>query len=108
MQKKAIKIQMALVDDFEKQYQKAIDMQSKIEAMIIDYNSMSAKIQSDINVVGAEYLKANAKYSELEQMAKNLGVEISSPLKNKKQLILTATKEIDAYAKQMKSSKVKV
>lgn len=101
-----IKVEMALVDDLDKIYQSAISMQEKAEIMIVDYNSMANKISSLLNQVGSEYLKANAVFQEVEQKSKELGVELSAPLKNKKQIIAESLKEIDAYKKKLASNKV--
>jgi hypothetical protein len=106
MQKKGIKIDMALVDELEKIYQSAISMQEKSELMIVDYNALANKITSSLNQVGAEYLKANSIFQEVEQKAKELGVDLSAPLKNKKKIITESLKELDAYKKKLLSNKV--
>ena len=65
-----IKIEMALVDDLDKVYQSAINMQEKAEIMIVDYNSMASKIVGLLNQIGPEYLKANSILQEVEQIGR--------------------------------------
>jgi DNA repair ATPase RecN len=108
MQKKVIKTDLNVVQDFDKQYQSALDSQEKAEMMIVDYNSMASKIIGILNQSGSELLKANARYQEVEQLSKQLGVEPSGVLKNKKANISEAIKEVDSYIKQLQSSKVKI
>jgi len=101
-----VKIELALVDEFNKLYQDAINAQAKSETMIVDYNEMASKISSLLNQVGQSYLRANAKFADVEQAAKDLGVEVSSPLKNQKETIAKAIKEVDAYVKKLASNKI--
>jgi hypothetical protein len=108
MQKKVIQTDLSVVQDFEKQYESALRSQENAEKMIVDYNSMAAKITSMLNAAGAEFLKSNARYQEIEELSKQLGVEPSSVLKNKKETVSIAIKEIDSYIKQLQSGKVKI
>ena len=57
---------------------------------------------------GLTFLKANARFQEIEQMTKELGIDVSAQLKSKKENISTAIKEIDAYSKKLASNKVNV
>ena len=108
MQKKVIKTDLNVVQDFDKQYQSALNLQEKAELLIVDYNSMARKIIGILNQTGSELLKANARYQEVEQLSKQLGVEPSGVLKNKKSTISAAIKEVDAYKKQLQGGKVKI
>lgn len=108
MQKKGINTKFSAVEDFQKQYEKALDQQSKAEVMIIDYNTMASKIITLLNASGQEFLKANARYQDIEQLAKEFGIEPSTDLKNKSQTISIAIKEIDKYMNQLKGSKVQI
>ena len=103
-----VKVEMALVDDLDKIYQDAIDTQTKAEMMIVDYNDLSAKITSLLNQAGQKYLQANARFADVENAAKELGVDLSAPLQNKKKIISQSIKEIDAYIKKLVSNKVSV
>jgi DNA repair ATPase RecN len=106
MQKKVI--HLSVVEDFEKQFEKAISLQTRAEIAVVDYNALASKIVSDFNAAGSEFLKANARYQEIEELSKKLGVDPSSVLKNKKQTVSIAIKEIDSYIKQLKGNKVSV
>jgi DNA repair ATPase RecN len=106
MQKKVINL--SVVEDFEKQYEKALSIQERAEKAIVDYNSLASKIVADLNAAGSEFLKANARYQEIEEFSNKLGIEPSNVLKNKKQTVSIAIKEIDSYIKQLNGGKVKI
>jgi DNA repair ATPase RecN len=102
------KVELSVVEDFKKEYDKALDLQLKAETAIIDYNELGAKILSGLNLAGQSFLKANARFQEIEQLSKELGVEPSQPLKNNKEIISKAIKEIDTYVKKLSSNKVNI
>lgn len=102
------KVELSVVEDFKKEYDKALDLQLKAETAIVDYNELGAKILSGLNLAGQSFLKANARFQEIEQLSKELGVEPSQPLKNNKEIISKAIKEIDAYVKKLSSNKVNI
>ena len=102
------KVELALVDDFNKEYEKALDDQAKAENAIIDYNDLAVKIIANLNAAGQAFLKANARFQDIENMAADLGIEVSPQLKNKKQTISVAIKEIDGYVKKLSSNKVNI
>ena len=101
-------VELALVDDFNKEYENALNIQAKAETSIIDYNELASKIIATLNSAGQAYLKANARFQEIEKMAKELGIEPSSQLKSKKQTISVAIKELDYYSKKLTSNKVNI
>lgn len=101
-------IKLALVDDFNKEYENALNAQAKAETSIIDYNDLANKIIATLNSAGQTFLKANARFQEIEKMAKELGIEVSPQLKSKKETISVAIKEIDAYVKKLTSNKVNI
>ena len=101
-----VKTELALIDDLNTQYNLAIDMQEKAEIMIVDYNDMANKISSLLNQTGMAYLKANARFQEVENATKDLGIELPQNLKNRKQIISESIKEVDAYMKKLASNKV--
>jgi DNA repair ATPase RecN len=102
------KLELSVVEDFKKEYDKALDLQLKAETAIVDYNELGAKILSELNLAGQSFLKANARFQEIEQLSKELGVEPSQPLKNNKEIISKAIKEIDTYVKKLSSNKVNI
>jgi|APGre2960657404_1045060.scaffolds.fasta_scaffold366146_2 DNA repair ATPase RecN len=102
------KVELSVVEDFKKEYDKALDLQLKAETAIVDYNELGAKILSGLNLAGQSFLKANARFQEIEQLSKELGVEPSQPLKNNKEIISKAIKEIDTYVKKLSSNKVNI
>ena len=97
-----------MVDDFNKEYENALNAQAKAETSIIDYNDLANKIITTLNSAGQAFLKANARFQEIEQMTKELGIDVSAQLKSKKENISTAIKEIDSYSKKLASNKVNV
>lgn len=101
-------VELSIVTDFEKAYNEAVDLQAKAEINIVDYNELAKSIQTALNQAGQKFLRANAIFQEIEQMAKELGVEPSNILKNKKETISVAIKEIDAYNKKLTSNKVNI
>lgn len=101
-------IKLALVDDFNKEYENALNTQAKAETSIIDYNDLAGKIIGTLNTAGQTFLKANARFQEIEQMAKQLGIDVSPQLKSKKETISVAIKEIDGYVKKLTSNKVNI
>jgi hypothetical protein len=106
MQKKGIKIDMALVDEVEKLYQDANDSQFKAETMIVDYNTMANNIASLLNQVSQKWVASKSKLEQFEKASKELGVPLSSQQENKKKTIDISIKEIDAYRKKLISNKV--
>ena len=102
------KVELSVVEDFKKEYDKALDLQLKAETAIVNYNELGGKILSGLNLAGQSFLKANARFQEIEQLSKELGVEPSQPLKNNKEIISKAIKEIDTYVKKLSSNKVNI
>jgi len=101
-------VELSIVTDFEKAYNEALDMQAKAETNIINYNELAKSIQGVLTQAGQKFLRANAIYQEIEKMSKDLGVEPSNVIKNKKETISIAIKEIDAYNKKLTSNKVNI
>ena len=101
-------VELALVDDFNKEYENALNLQAKAETAIIDYNELASKIIASLNSAGQAYLKANARFQEIEQMTKELGIEPSAILKSKIDTIIVAIKELDSYSKKLTSNKVNI
>jgi DNA repair ATPase RecN len=103
-----VKVDLALVDDFNKEYENALNIQEKAELAIIDYNNLAAKIINSLSAAGQAFLKANARFQDIENFSKELGVDVSGALKSKKETISVAIKEIDSYTKKLTSNKISV
>ena len=95
------KIDLSVIDEFTKAYELALDLQAKAEVNLVNYNELAASIQTVLN-------QANGIYTELENMSKELGVEIPNNVKTKKDIISKAIKEIDSYNKKLSSNKVSI
>ncbi len=102
------KVDLSVINEFTKAYESALDLQAKAEVNIVNYNELAASIQTVLNQAGTQFLRANGIYSELEQMSKDLGVEIPNNVKTKKDIISKAIKEIDTYNKKLSSNKVSI
>lgn len=103
-----VQVELALVDDFQKEYENALNIQAKAETNIINYNDLASKIITTLNDAGKSFLKANSRFQEIEQMAKELGIDVSPQLKSKKDTISVAIKEIDGYIRKLTSNKVNI
>ena len=99
-------VKLALVDDFNKEYENAIDLHTKAVFSITDYNELANKIISILDESEKTFLKANSKYKEIEQMAKELGIEPSAILKTKKENISVLIKELYSYVRQLNEVKI--
>jgi hypothetical protein len=99
-------VKLALVDDFNKEYENAIDLQTKAVFSITDYNELAKKIISILDESEKTFLKANSKYKEIEQMAKELGIEPNAQLKTKKENISVFIKELYSYVRQLNEVKI--
>lgn len=104
----ARRVELALVDDFTKVYQQALNLQEKAEVNIVNYNELAASIQAVLNQAGTQFLRANSLYSELEEFSRNLGIDLPEQYKNKKDIISKSLKEIDSYNKKLSSNKVSI
>ena len=102
------KIDLSVIDEFTKAYELALDLQAKAEVNLVNYNELAASIQTVLNQAGTQFLRANGIYTELENMSKELGVEIPNNVKTKKDIISKAIKEIDSYNKKLSSNKVSI
>ena len=102
------KVDLSVINEFTKAYESALDLQAKAEVNLVNYNKLAASIQTVLNQAGTQFLRANGIYTELENMSKELGVEIPKNVKTKKDIISKAIKEIDSYNKKLSSNKVSI
>ena len=100
------KIELALVDDFNKDYQKLNDVFFKAETNVVDYNELSNKIASDFNSAGAVLLSANKKFEDVLKSAKDLGIDLPAQIKNQGEALKLYAKDIDYYVAKLKSNKI--
>ena len=103
---KSTKVELALVDDFNKDYQKLNDVFFKAETNVVDYNELSNKIASDFNSVGAVLLSANKKFEDVLKSAKDLGIDLPAQIKNQGEALKLYAKDIDYYVAKLKSNKI--
>ena len=103
---KSTKVELALVDDFNKDYQKLNDVFFKAETNVVDYNELSNKIASDFNSAGAVLLSANKKFEDVLKSAKDLGIDLPAQIKNQGEALKLYAKDIDYYVAKLKSNKI--
>jgi hypothetical protein len=100
------KIDLALVDDFNKDYQKLNDVFFKVETNVVDYNELANKIASDFNSVGQVLLSANKKFEDVLKSAKDLGIDLPAQIKNQGEALKLYAKDIDYYVTKLKGNKI--
>jgi len=100
------KIELALVDDFNKDYQKVNDVFFRAEKNVVDYNTLANKITSDFSSAGQVLLSANKRFEDILKSAKDLGIELPSQIKNQGESLKLYAKDIDYYITKLKSNKI--
>jgi len=100
------RIELALVDDFNKDYQKLNDVFFKAETNVVDYNELANKISSDFNSVGQILLSANKRFEDVLKSAKDLGIELPAQIKNQGEALKLYAKDIDYYVTKLKGNKI--
>ena len=101
-----VKVELALLDDFNKDYQKLNDVFFKAETNVVDYNELSNKIASDFNSAGSVLLSANKKFEDVLKSAKDLGIDLPAQIKNQGEALKLFAKDIDYYVAKLKSNKI--
>ena len=102
---KAEKIELALVDDFEAEFTKANKLVTSAYNEQFKIESAIQEMLNKYDAAGKSYLKANARYQEIEEASKNLGVEVSGKIKASKKAISQAFKEIDSASRELLKAK---
>ena len=100
------KIELGLIDDFNKDYQKINDVFFKTETSVVDYNELANKIASDFNSAGQILLTANKKFEDVLKSAKDLGIELPAQIKNQGEVLKLYAKDIDYYITKLKGNKI--
>jgi DNA repair ATPase RecN len=95
------KIELALVDDFENQYNSANKLVTKAYGGSFKIESALKSMLKDYDAAGKSFLKANARYQELENAAEKLGIDLDAKYKNYKSDISKTLKEIDAASRKI-------
>lgn len=100
------KVELALLDDFNKDYQKLNDVFFKAETNVVSYNELANKISSDFNSAGQVLLTATKKFDDVLKSAKDLGIELPAQIKNQGEALKLYAKDIDYYVTKLKSNKI--
>ena len=86
----AQKIELALVDDFEKKFKSLIDDSTSIGSQLIDALS---KAENKYKVVKSDAMALVKVGQDLEQKAKDLGIDLPATVKNKFKSVEVEIKE---------------
>jgi hypothetical protein len=86
------KIELALVDDFEKKFDRLMDDSASIGGQLIDALS---KAENKYKVVKSDAMALAKVGQDLEQKAKDLGIDLPATVKNKFQSVKAENKEAD-------------
>lgn len=100
------RVELALVDDFNKSYQKLNDVFFKAETNVVDYNELAVKIINDFNTAGQVLLAANKSFEDITKASKDLGIELPAQVKNQGEALKLFAKDIDFYINKLKSNKI--
>ena len=95
------KVELGAIDDFEKEFNKAMSLQTKAMSSTTAIDSAAKKSLKIYDSAGKSFLKANARYLEIENMSKELGVDVPSKVKNMKKALSESIKEIDNASKNL-------
>jgi hypothetical protein len=102
----SVKVELALLDEFNKDYQKLNDVFFKAETNVVNYNELSNKIASEFNSAGQVLLTATKKFDDVLKSAKDLGIELPAQIKNQGEALKLYAKDIDYYVTKLKSNKI--
>lgn len=98
-------VEFNLVKDFEEQYNKANKETTKAYDGSFAIEKAIDKMLKDYDIAGKSFLKANARFQELENAAKNLGVDLDSKYLAYKKDLSSTLKEIDSASKNLLKAK---
>tara|TARA_A100001011_G_scaffold378762_1_gene443915 strand:+ start:445 stop:813 length:369 start_codon:yes stop_codon:yes gene_type:complete len=99
------KVELNLIDNFEKEFSKANQLMTDAFLGRFKVETAIQSMLDGYDAAGKSYLKANARYQELEQASKDLGIEVPSKIQNFKKAISEGLKEIDANSKELLKAK---
>ena len=95
------KVELGIVEDFEKQYNDANKLVTSAYNGSFKIETALKDMLDKYDAAGKSFLKANARYQELENAAKDLGVELDGKYKNYKSDISNTLKEIDKSSREI-------
>jgi DNA repair ATPase RecN len=98
---KVEKVELTAVKDFEKEYNNAAETHTKGMRQTTEIDSAVNKALDLYDAAGKSYLKANARYQEIENAAKELGVDVPSKIEALKKDISQSLKDIDNASKNL-------
>ena len=85
----------------KKEYNNAAAIHSKGMRQTTEIDSAANKALDLYDAAGKSYLKANARYQEIEQASKELGVDVPSKIEALKKDISQSLKDIDNASKNL-------
>ena len=98
---KVQKVELNAIKDFEKEYNNASDIHAKGMRQTTEIDSAANKALDLYDAAGKSYLKANARYQEIEQASKELGIDVPSRIEALKKDISQSLKDIDSASKNL-------
>ena len=98
---KTEKVEFGAIDDFEKEYNNASQLHTKGMRQTTEVDEAARKALDLYDQAGKSYLKANARYQEVEKAAKDLGVELPQKVVALKKDLSQSLKDIDSASKNL-------
>jgi len=95
------KVELGIAQDFEKQYNDANKLVTSAYNGSFKIETALKDMLDKYDAAGKSFLKANARYQELENAAKDLGVDLDGKYKNYKSDISNTLKEIDKSSREI-------
>ena len=97
----AQRVELSLMDDFIKQYNGANKLTTKAYGGTFKIDAALKSMLKDYDAAGKSFLKANARYQELENSAKKIGIDLDAKYENYKSDISKTLKEIDSASRKI-------
>jgi len=101
----SVKVELNLINSFEDEFTNANKLMTKAYQSVFKIETAIQDMLNGYDAAGKSYLKANARYQELEQASKNLGIEVPSKIQSFKKAISEGLKEIDANSRELLKAK---
>lgn len=98
---KSEKIELGAIDDFVKEFDNAMSLQAKAMRLTTAIDAAAKKSLKIYDSAGKSFLKANARYQEIENMSKELGVDVPSKVQAMKKALSESIREIDSSSKNL-------